>query len=155
MKKKIIFQRSYDNYFNIKLSLEQNLLDIRSMESSNNIHNVLKEAAKATQGLKININDFENVAEKMRDNNENMKEVYDIIGDFNNDAMNNEELDKELIALQIAEEKADKLILKEEQKKAAKGISTLFPSVNSKKNIISNKDKNKDNFMNDNKFQDI
>ena len=173
LKKKIIYQRSHDYYFNVKLSLEQNLLDIKSMESNKNIHNVLMEAAKATKALKINIDDFDNVAEKVRENVENMKEVHDIIGDVNGDLMNNDELDKELMELQISEEKANRdrpIIIHQEQEKNQSreeimGISRLFPSVNSNKNILNKelnkndlviiKEENKENFINDNSFQEI
>lgn len=136
------------------------------MESNKNIHNVLLEASKATQALKVNVNDFDDVAEKVRENVENMKEVNGIMGDINNDALNNEELDKELMELQISEEKANrerpKIVIDEKKKEAGDekmGISRLFPSVNlrefNKNDLMINKEENKENFINDNSFQEI
>lgn len=175
MKKKIILQRSYDYYYNVKLSLEQNLLDIKSMESNQSIHNVLKESSKATEKLMINVNDFESVAEKVRDNVDNMREVNDIIGGFNEEILNDDALEKELNDLQIAEDKKSKekpQYVEEEKKLSSQeklGISKLFPSVNNannpnKNNIlikelnkgaaVNNKDDNKENFIN-NSFEEI
>jgi len=161
-------QKSHDHFFNLKLSLEQNLLDIKSMESNQNIHNVLLEASKATHSLKVNVEELEDVADKVRDNFDNVREVNEIIGDFNSDALNNEDLEKELNQLQIVEDKnKEKEIIRirqneEEERKIAQqeksGISKLFPNVN-KNNIIANEiqinNKEKDNFINDNSFQEI
>ena len=175
MKKKILFQKTYDYYFNMKLSLEQNLLDIKSMESNQNIHNVLVESSKATQALKIDLDDFENVADKVRNNVENLKEVNFVIGDYNGDVLNNEDLEKELNDLQLAEDKASKdkerkKIIQsqaEEENKAANlekaSVSRIFPSVN-KNNIVYTGDnlkennnvvQEKENFINENSFQEI
>ena len=165
MKKKILFQKTHDYYFNMKLSLEQNLLDIKSMESNQNIHNVLIESSKATHTLKINLSDFENVADKMKDNVENLRDANEIMNDFNSDALNNEDLEKELNDLQIAEDKASKesIILEEDQKKVSNheknNLSRLFPNANM--NNIKSNDINenlineKENFIIDNSFQEI
>lgn len=164
MKKKIVLQKSHDHFFNLKLSLEQNLLDIKSMESNQNIHNVLVESSKATQSLKVNIDELGNVADKVRDNVENLREVNDVIGDFNNEVLNNEDLEKELNDLQIAEDKnreRDKLRFKEEEEKRLSlqdnmGVSKLFPAVNKiMNNEIQMNNKEKENFINDNSFQEI
>lgn len=170
LKKKILFQKTYDYYFNMKLSLEQNLLDIKSMESNQNIHNVLIESSKATHTLKINLCDFENVTDKVKDNIENLRDVNDIIGDFNSDALNNEDLEKELNDLQIAEDKNNKEKIKLHQEEEIKivssqenhGISRLFPNANKNKIIKNeiNDNKNeifneKENFINENSFQEI
>ena len=145
----------------MKLSLEQNLLDIKSMESNQNIHYVLIESSKATHTLKINLSDFENVADKMKDNVENLRDANEIMNDFNSDALNNEDLEKELNDLQIAEDKASKesIILEEDQKKVSNNLSRLFPNANM--NNIKSNDINenlineKENFINDNSFQEI
>ncbi len=168
LKKKIILQRSYDHFFNMKLSLEQNLLDIKSMESNQNIHNVLLESSKATHTLKINVDEFENVADKVKDNVDNLREINDIIGDFNSDVLNNEDLEKELNELQIAGEKnkqyeeVKKIEEKEEEKRLSQqekmGISKLFPNAN-RNNIIMNEldvnNKGKEGFEEGNSFQMI
>ena len=155
----------------MKLSLEQNLLDIKSMESNMNIHNVLMESSKATKHLQINVDDFESVTDKVRENVENLKEVNEIIGDVNGENLDNEELEKELNDLQIAEDKnrekerINKYVYeKEEESKIAysekAGLSRMFPSVN-KNNVIVNheeqvqENKNHENFINENSFQEI
>ena len=155
--KKIILQKSHDHYYNLKMQIEQNLLNIKSMESNVNIQNVLMESAKATQSLKLNIAEFENIADKVRDNVENMKEVQDIIGDYNNDILNNEDLENELKELQLSESKKEKEkanIIQEEV-----GMSKLFPIPN-KNNIEFNQKedvamKQKENFINNNSFEEI
>jgi hypothetical protein len=152
----------------MKLSLEQNLLDIKSMESNQNIHNVLLESSKATHTLKINVDEFENVADKVKDNVDNLREINDIIGDFNSDVLNNEDLEKELNELQIAGEKnkqyeeVKKIEEKEEEKRLSQqekmGISKLFPNAN-RNNIIMNEldvnNKGKEGFEEGNSFQMI
>jgi hypothetical protein len=152
----------------MRLSLEQNLLDIKSMESNQNIHNVLVESSKATHTLKINVDEFENVADKVRDNVDNLREINDIIGDFNSDVLNNEDLEKELNELQIAGEKnkqyeeVKKIEEKEEEKRLSQqekmGISKLFPNAN-RNNIIMNEldvnNKGKEGFEEGNSFQMI
>jgi hypothetical protein len=152
----------------MKLSLEQNLLDIKSMESNQNIHNVLVESSKATHTLKINVDEFENVADKVRDNVDNLREINDIIGDFNSEVLNNEDLEKELNELQIAGEKnkqneeVKKIEEKEEEKRLSQqekmGISKLFPNAN-RNNIIMNEldvnNKGKEGFEEGNSFQMI
>lgn len=166
LKKKIILQRSYDHFFNMKLSLEQNLLDIKSMESNQNIHNVLLESSKATHTLKINVDEFENVADKVKDNVDNLREINDIIGDFNSEVLNNEELEKELNDLQIAGEKnkqfedgnrdeEDRMRLSQNEKL---GISKLFPKAKDNNiimNEIEDKNKEKEGFIEENSFQMI
>jgi len=163
LKKKKMIQKSRDHFSDIKLSLEQNLLDIKSMESNQTIHNVLLESSKATKDLKININDFENVTDMVRDNVDHMKDVNNIISSCNNENMDNDELEKELKELQIAEEKGSKekaKILQEEEKVSEKlGISKLFPAANKntiiKKELNNNKEENKENFINNNSFEEI
>jgi hypothetical protein len=138
------------------------------MESNQNIHNVLLESSKATHTLKINVDEFENVADKVKDNVDNLREINDIIGDFNSDVLNNEDLEKELNELQIAGEKnkqyeeVKKIEEKEEEKRLSQqekmGISKLFPNAN-RNNIIMNEldvnNKGKEGFEEGNSFQMI
>jgi hypothetical protein len=148
----------------MKLTLEQNLLDIKSMESNQNIHNVMLESLKATHALKLNVDEFENVADKVKDNVENLKEVHSVIGDYNSDALNDEELEKELNQLQVAENKKQNQIqqeIEEERKvqlQEKSSLYRLFPSVNNRNVAEENENKKideKENFINENSFQEI
>jgi len=128
----------------------------------------LLESSKATHTLKINVDEFENVADKVKDNVDNLREINDIIGDFNSDVLNNEDLEKELNELQIAGEKnkqyeeVKKIEEKEEEKRLSQqekmGISKLFPNAN-RNNIIMNEldenNKGKEGFEEGNSFQMI
>ena len=101
----------------------------------------------------------------MKDNVENLRDANEIMNDFNSDALNNEDLEKELNDLQIAEDKASKesIILEEDQKKVSNheknNLSRLFPNANM--NNIKSNDINenlineKENFIIDNSFQEI
>jgi len=156
LKKKEIFKQSYEHYFNVKLSLEQNLLDIKSMESNQNIRDVLKEASKATQKLKLNVGEFENITDQIRDDVDNLKEVQDIFAQNNNEVLDNEDLEKELNDLLISEEKSKKekkpILEEEKQYQKEVGVSRIFP--NAKEDIILEKE-NKENFINNNSFEAI
>lgn len=146
----------------MKLTLEQNLIDIKSMESNQNIHNVMAQSLKATQALKLNVEDFENVTDKVKDNLENLKEVNFVIGDFNSEAMNDEELEKELAQLQTNENKTKPVVIEDENKIPMiekSSLSKMFPAVGNKEVIIrreaNDEGRAKDNFINENSFQEI
>ena len=67
----------------MKLTLEQNFLDIKSMESSKGVKKVLEEAANAAKHFAINIDEFEKVTDSLRSKDEHIKEANDIINVYN------------------------------------------------------------------------
>jgi hypothetical protein len=87
LKKKNVYLKTYDKYNAMKLTLEQNLLDIKSMESTKGVKKVLEEAVIATQSLAVDINQFESLTDKMRDNSDRIAETNDVIDKSNKEIM--------------------------------------------------------------------
>lgn len=85
MKKKNLYVKAYDHYSNLKLTLEQNLLDIKSMESNKNVQNILQEAVRTSENLKLNIDEFEMITDKLKEKGDQMKEAQDVISNYNQD----------------------------------------------------------------------
>jgi hypothetical protein len=83
LKKKNLYLTKYQSLSDMKLTLEQNLLDIKSMESNKGVKKALEEAIEATKHLAIDLDDFNLVADRMRDKNEHLKDANDIIKDYN------------------------------------------------------------------------
>jgi hypothetical protein len=88
LKKKNVYLQQYDKYNAMKLTLEQNLLDIKSMESTKLVKKVLEEAVLATQSLTIDVNQFESITDKMRDNNDRLAETNEVIERYNKEILN-------------------------------------------------------------------
>jgi hypothetical protein len=88
LKKKNVYLNAYDKYNALKLTLEQNLLDIKSMESTKGVKKVLEEAVIAAQSLAVDVNEFESLTDKLRDNNDRLVETNDVIDRFNKGMVN-------------------------------------------------------------------
>ncbi len=88
IKKKNVYLKAYETYSNMRLTLEQNLLDIKSMESSKGVKKVLEEAANAAKNFVINIDEFEKITDNLRNKDEHIKEANDVINMYNKDIYN-------------------------------------------------------------------
>lgn len=87
LKKKNVYLNAYDKYNNLKLTLEQNLLDIKSMESTKGVKKVLEDAAIAAKSLAIDVDQFESLTDKMRDNNDRVAECAEVINNYNKEVV--------------------------------------------------------------------
>jgi hypothetical protein len=83
LKKKNLYLSKYQHIADMKLTLEQNLLDIKSMESSKGVKKALEEAIEAAQGLAIDAEEFGLITDKLREKNDNLKETNDVLYDYN------------------------------------------------------------------------
>jgi len=85
MRRKNVYTKAYHNYSNMKFALEQNLIDIKSMESNQNVKAILEDVVRSSENLKINIEEMDLVTEKLKEKQENIKETRDIIDCYHND----------------------------------------------------------------------
>ena len=69
----------------MKFALEQNLIDLKSMESNQNVKSILEDVAKSSEKLKMNIEEMDLVTEKLKEKQENIKEMQDILVGHNNE----------------------------------------------------------------------
>lgn len=63
--------------------MEQNLIDINSMESNKNVQQILQESVKAAEALKIDLNEFDMMTDKLRSKDEYIKDAQNIIDTYN------------------------------------------------------------------------
>jgi hypothetical protein len=85
LKKKNLYLKAYEHYSNLKLTLEQNLLDIKSMESNQNVKAVLEDVYKTADKLKMNVNDLDNITDKLKDNKDNLNTAKEVLEAYNMD----------------------------------------------------------------------
>jgi hypothetical protein len=85
MRRKNVYIKAYHNYSNMKFALEQNLIDLKSMESNQNVKSILEDVAKSSEKLKMNIEEMDLVTEKLKEKQENIKEMQDILVGHNNE----------------------------------------------------------------------
>lgn len=88
LKKKNLYLKAYNHYSNLKMTLEQNLIDIKSMQSNQNVKNILESVVKTSENLKMNVEEFNEVSEKLRVHKENMNEAKDILNEYNDEHVN-------------------------------------------------------------------
>jgi hypothetical protein len=88
LKKKNIFYASFEDYNDVKLTLEKILLDIKSMETHRNVKNILEEVVKTSEKLKMDVNEFDEIAEKFREKSDHLKEANDLLNEYNADNFN-------------------------------------------------------------------
>jgi hypothetical protein len=85
LKKKNLYLSKYQSLADMKLTLEQSLLDIKSMESNKGVKKALEEAIEAAKHLAIDLDEFNVVTDKLRDKDDRLKEANDIINSYNKD----------------------------------------------------------------------
>ena len=88
VKRKNVYLKAYQHYSNLKFTLEQNLLDIKSMESNFKVKNILEEVIKTSENLKMDVGDLEKVSDKLRDKKDNIKEAQDVLNVYNEEVEN-------------------------------------------------------------------
>jgi hypothetical protein len=88
IKKKNLYLKAYNHYSNLKMTLEQNLIDIKSMESNQNVKNILEDVVKTSQKLKLNVEEFNDVTEKLREHQEDFKEAKNILMEYHDENYN-------------------------------------------------------------------
>jgi hypothetical protein len=88
MKRKNVYLRAYQHYSNLKFTLEQNLIDIKSMESNQNVKYILEDVAKTSEKLILNVDEMDSITDKLRNKQDHIKEAGNILADFNNDNLN-------------------------------------------------------------------
>ena len=88
LRKKKLYEAKYHEYCNMKLTLEQNLLDIKSSEGNILTTKSLKESIKAIKEIQANKGEFDNVFDAMRNNREDFQDVADTVKQYNNEDIN-------------------------------------------------------------------
>jgi len=72
----------------MKLTLEQNLLEIKSNEGSQMTKISLQESIKTIKEMQAQNKDFEKLFDLMRDNREDYTEITSAVKEFNNEELN-------------------------------------------------------------------
>jgi len=72
----------------MKLTLEQNLLDIKSNEGSQMTKISLQESIKTIKEMQAQNKDFEKLFDVMRNNREDYSEITSAVKEFNNEELN-------------------------------------------------------------------
>ncbi len=85
MRKKKLYYNAYNHYSNLKMTLEQNLIDIKSMESNKMIMKTLESAMKTAKELKVERGDLEERIDRLKDQREDAEDVKDIFKDYQKD----------------------------------------------------------------------
>ncbi|MCQ2821236.1 MAG: SNF7 family protein [archaeon] len=114
MQKKVL-----DNYSNIQVMLEENLLNLDNAESNLKVSDVLMKSTQALKGIMINTEKFDALTDDIRSQGEQLSEIGGIMNNYNEDTANERGVDEELAAME-------------------KDINMNLPSAN-KENIISQK----------------
>jgi len=99
LKQKKLYEGSLEYFFTKKASLEEQLIQIKSMSDSVQVMNILKECDKVNKILISDSSDMENVIENIRSNKEDMSDLNEHINQYSNDNFNND-IESELQMLQ-------------------------------------------------------
>ena len=96
LKKAKIYVKVNQNYTNMVSTLEQKILDLKEMETNISTKNILNEAIKVSKDLGINLDDFDKMAEDLKEQKNNQIEVNNIIQNAANENIDEEEIEGEL-----------------------------------------------------------
>jgi len=83
LKKKKLYEAKYNEYCNMKLTLEKNLLDIKSNEGNQMTKISLQESIKTIKELQLQNKEFDQVFDIMRNNREDLQDITNTVKDFN------------------------------------------------------------------------
>lgn len=110
MKRKNVYLRAYNHYSNLRHTLDQHLIDIKSMESNMNVKNILEDVLRTSDKLKLNVDDLDDVADRLKEHGENIKEAQGILIDANVEESFDDEINKltEQLSLEKKEEQQNK-----------------------------------------------
>jgi hypothetical protein len=96
LKKAKIYVKVNQNYTNMVSTLEQKILDLKEMETNISTKNILNEAIKVSKDLGINLDDYDKMAEDLKEQKNNQIEVNNIIQNAANENIDEEEIEGEL-----------------------------------------------------------
>ena len=96
LKKAKIYVKVNQNYTNMVSTLEQKILDLKEMETNISTKNILNEAIKVSKDLGINLDDFDKMADDLKEQKNNQIEVNNIIQNAANENIDEEEIEGEL-----------------------------------------------------------
>jgi hypothetical protein len=88
IKKKNIYLNAYNHYSNLKMTLEQNLIDIKSMQTNQNVKNILEDVLKTSEKLKMNVEEFNEIADKMKSQRDDLKEAKGYLAEYSEENLN-------------------------------------------------------------------
>ena len=90
LKKAKIYVKVNQNYTNMVSTLEQKILDLKEMETNISTKNILNEAIKVSKDLGINLDDYDKMAEDLKEQKNNQIEVNNIIQNAANENIDEE-----------------------------------------------------------------
>lgn len=131
LKQKKLYEGSLEYFFTKKASLEEQLIQIKSMSDSVQVMNILKECDKVNKMLISDSSDMENVIENIRTNKEEMSDLNEQLNQYSNDNFNNDiESELQMLQEQISSGKGEPYILETEKKNYLPNLNpNEFPSV--------------------------
>ena len=91
-----MYQKTNQNYTNMISTLEQKILDLKEMETNISTKNILNEAIKVAKDIGINLDDFDKMADDLKEQKDNQREVNNIIKNAANENIDDEEIEGEL-----------------------------------------------------------
>ena len=133
LKKAKIYVKVNQNYTNMVSTLEQKILDLKEMETNISTKNILNEANKVGKDIGINLEDFEKMAEDLKEQKDNQREVNNIIKNAANENIDDEEIEGELNDL------------KNNDFHGGDNLEDFLPDPEKNKIILNEKGKEKDN----------
>jgi hypothetical protein len=125
LKQKKLYIDSLSKHNEMKLTLENQVLDIKNMDSNVKIYGLMNDSIKAAEKLKLDVGTFEITLDKfkdMRQDNEDINEAFKENSTFG------EELDEELNELMQKMEKKGELSNKKEKVSENININYLLPN---------------------------
>ena len=100
MIKKKNYQKFLENSQNTQNVLEQQIMDLKSAESNASVTDVLKQCLEAEKQIGMNLDDFAEVADDLKDAKQSLNEVNSGMREFI-DENEEDELNKEMEKLMI------------------------------------------------------
>ena len=91
-----MYQKTNQNYTNMISTLEQKILDLKEMETNISTKNILNEAIKVAKDIGINLDDFDKMADDLKEQKDNQREVNNIIKNAANENIDDVEIEGEL-----------------------------------------------------------
>ena len=133
LKKAKIYEKVNKNYTNMISTLEQKILELNEMVTNISTKNILNEAIKVGKDIGINLEDFDKMAEDLKEQKDNQREVNNIIQNAANENIDDEEIEGELNDL------------KNDDFGGGDNLEDFLPDPEKNKIILNEKGKEKDN----------
>ena len=100
LKKRKMYERYYQNSNNIIGTFNQKLLDIKQLEINKTTKDILENTIKISNELNTNLKEYDEIALDLKEEYNKRKEINDIISEYGNMGINEDEINMEMEQLQ-------------------------------------------------------